>query len=149
MYEVPKISVPVNLHLINDETIPGKLFISGDQFTPDGHPDISQFLNEEPTFFFSYESDAGAYRLINKHQLVFLETDQDDTEIKQRTPLTPKSLVLHFRNDTTLFGTVYPTTAEASRVSDLLNEDSDFLTVYRQGQKIIVNRAQIVYVNAN
>lgn len=149
MYEIPKISVPVSLHLINDETIPGKLFISKDQTTPDGDPDIPLFLNEEPTFFFSYESDAGAYRLINKHQLVYIETDQSDAEIKKRTPMPPKSLVLHFRNDTTLFGMVYPTAAEAARVSDILNDASEFLTVYRQGQKIIVNRAQIIYVNAN
>ena len=84
--------------------------------------------------------------MINKHQLVFIETDQ---EIRDRTPMPPKSLVLHFRNDTTLFVMVYPTTVEASRVSDILNDESDFLTVYRQGQKIIVNRSQIVYDNAN
>ena len=38
MYEVPKISVPVSLHLINEETIPGKLFVSEDQFSPEGNP---------------------------------------------------------------------------------------------------------------
>jgi hypothetical protein len=149
MYEIPKIATHVDLNLINDETIPGSFFITEDRISPAGDPDIEEFLNKDPDLFFSFESDAGAYRLINKMQIISIETDQDDVEVKQQTPLAPRPLVLHFRNDTTLYGMVFPTLAEESRVSDILNQNSDFITMYRQSQKIIVNRHQIVYVNAN
>lgn len=149
MYEIPKIQVPIVLSLVNDESIPGKMFVTEDLLSPAGNPDLEEFLNEDSDIFFSFESNAGAYRLINKHRVVHIETSQDDTEIKSMTSLTPRSLVLHFTNDTTLYGVVYPTISEETRVSDLLNTEDSFMTIYRQGKMLIVNKEQIVYVNAN
>lgn len=149
MYEIPKIQVPVVLNLVNDEHIPGKMFITEDLVSPAGNPEVEDFLNDDPDYFFSFESDAGAYRLINKTQIVSIETEQDDTEIREQTPLEPRALVVHFTNDTTVYGVVFPTLAEESRVSDILNQEADFITIYRQGKKIVINRNQIVYANAN
>lgn len=149
MYEIPKIQVPVVLNLVNDEHIPGKMFITEDLVSPAGNPEVEDFLNDDPDYFFSFESDAGAYRLINKAQVVSIETEQDDTEIREQTPLEPRALVVHFTNDTTMYGVVFPTLAEESRVSDILNQEVDFMTIYRQGKKIVINRNQIVYANAN
>ncbi|XOV87925.1 MAG: hypothetical protein ACFHX7_23705 [Pseudomonadota bacterium] len=149
MYEIPKIQVPVVLSLVSEETIPGKMFITEDLVSAAGMPDVSMFLNDDPDLFFSFQSDAGAYRLINKRQVVYIETQQDDAEIRSQTLLEPRSLVLHFINETTVYGLIYPMLAEESRVSDLLNDRYSFISIYRQGKRIIVNRDQIVYVNAN
>ena len=51
MYETPKISVPVEVILVNNETITENMF-----------------LNEDDDCFFPFESTAGAYRLLNKHR---------------------------------------------------------------------------------
>lgn len=55
----------------------------------------------------------------------------------------------HFTNDRTIYGLVYPTLQEESRASDIINEDVDFIAIYQNSQKIIVNRNHIIYVNAN
>ena len=149
MYEIPKLQVPVTLYLANDESIPGRIYITDDLVSPEGNPQIEEFLNDDPDDFFSFQSDAGAYRLINRRHIIYVETDQDDSEVIARTLLEPRSLVLHFTNQTTIYGLVYPTLAEETRASDLLNQEGDFFSVFRQGSKIIVNRTQIVYANAN
>jgi len=149
MYEIPKIQVPVVLHLVNEESIPGSVFVTEDLVSPGGNPEVEDFLNDDPDPFFSFKSNAGAYRLINKAHLVYLETDQDESEIREQTPLEPRSLIIHFTNASTLYGVVYPTLAEESRVSDILNAEGGFITIFRQGAKIIINRDQVVYVNAN
>ncbi len=149
MYEIPKISVPVELLLADNESISGKIFITEDLVSAGGNPLIEDFLNEDKDQFFPFESDAGAYRLINKKQIAFIRTEQDDSEIKEQTPIKPKNLVAHFTNQRTVYGLVYPTLAEESRVSDILNENVDFISIYQNNQKIIVNRNHIIYVNAN
>lgn len=149
MYEIPKLQVPIVLNLVNDESIPGKMFMTEDMLSPAGNPEIEDFLNQDADEFFSFQSDAGAYRLVNRRKIVYIETSQDDAEIRAQTPLEPRALVLHFTNDTTLYGLVFPTQAEESRVSDVLNQPDNFFTVYRQGHKIVVNRDQVVYANAN
>ena len=148
MYEIPKIHVPIVLSLVNDESIAGKIFITEDIVSPAGNPDVEEYLNNDSNHFFSFESDSGAYRLINKAQVVYIETHQDDLEVKTQTPIEPRSLVVHFANDTTLDGVVYPTLTEESRVSDILNHTNDFITLYSQGKKIVINRSLIVYANA-
>lgn len=149
MYEIPKIHVPITLHLVNDEAIPGKMFVSEDLVSPGGNPEVEDYLNEDQDSFFSFESDAGAYRLINKQQVVYIETEQDDTEARDQTPLEPRPLVVHFTSHATIYGVVFPTLAEESRVSDILNQQAPFITLYRHGKKLVVNRSQIIYVNAN
>lgn len=149
MYEIPKIPVPIVLHLSNDESIPGSVWITEDLLSTNGTPLIEDFLNQDEDFFFSFRSDAGAFRLINKDHIIFIETEQDDTEVKSITPFTPSTMVAHFANAQTLYGVVYPTRAEETRVSDFLNQPLKFLVLYRQQQKIIFNRDLVVYANAN
>ena len=149
MYEIPKISVPVELLLVDNETIRGKMFVTEDLVSAGGNPLVEEFLNEDEDQFFPFESDAGAYRLINKNQVAFIRTEQDDSEIKEQTPIKPRNLVAHFTNERTVYGLVYPTLAEESRVSDIINEKVDFISIYQNSQKIIVNRNHIIYVNAN
>lgn len=149
MYEIPKLQVPIVLSLVNDESIPGKMFMTEDRVSPGGNAEIAEFLNHEADDFFSFLSDAGAYRLVNRRQVLYIETEQDDREIRKQTPLTPKSLVLHFANDRSFYGVVYPTLAEETRVSDILNQEGSFFTIYRRGTQFVVNRTLIVYANAN
>lgn len=149
MYEIPKINVPVELVLTNDDSIEGNMFITEDLLSAAGNPMIEEFLNDDPDQFFPFESKAGAYRLINKYQLIMVRSQQDDAEVKTQTPLPPRNLVLHLTNKRTVYGVIYPTLAEESRVSDLINEDEHFIVIYQNGQKLIVNRDQVVYVNAN
>lgn len=149
MYEIPKIEVPVQINLINNESLNGKMFIAEDLISAAGNPEIDEFLNEDPDLFFAFQSDGGVYRLINKHQITFIRTNQDDSEIKSQTPLEPRSMVVHFDSRDTIYGVVYPTLAEESRVSDILNQEDNFVTVYQNSQKLIINRNQIVYVNSN
>jgi hypothetical protein len=149
MYEIPKISVPVEVLLVNNETITGNVFITEDLLSAQGNPLIEELLNEDDDRFFPFESTAGAYRLLNKHQVVYLRTQQSDVEVRAQTPIKPRNLVAHFTNDRTIYGLVYPTMAEESRVSDIINEDVDFIVIYQNAQKVIVNRNHIIYVNAN
>ncbi len=149
MYEIPKIAVTVEILLANSETVNGKMFVTEDLVSAAGDPQLDEFLNEDDDRFFPFESTAGAYRLINKTQVVYIRTDQSDNEAKQQTPIKPRNLVAHFTNDRTIYGQVYPTLAEESRVSDIINQHEDFIAIYQNGQKIIVNRHHIIYVNAN
>jgi hypothetical protein len=149
MYEIPKISVPVEVLLVNNETITGNVFITEDLLSAQGNPLSEELLNEDDDRFFPFESTAGAYRLLNKHQVVYLRTQQSDVEVRAQTPIKPRNLVAHFTNDRTIYGLVYPTMAEESRVSDIINEDVDFIVIYQNAQKVIVNRNHIIYVNAN
>lgn len=149
MYEIPKIQVSIVVHLVNEESIPGSVFVTEDLVSPGGNPEVEDYLNLDPDKFFSFRSDAGAYRLINKSHVVYIETDQTDHEASAQTPLEPRSLVVHFTNAITLYGVVFPTLAEEARVSDILNAEGNFMTLYRQGKKLIVNLDKVVYVNAN
>lgn len=149
MYEIPKFDVAVVLNLTNDETIPGTLWLTEDRISAMGNPSIEDYLNDEDDKFFSFQSDAGAFRLINKQHITYIETQQSDAEIKSQTPHEPHSMVVHFSNDQTLFGVVYPTLAEETRVSDFLNQREQFQVLYRQEKKIVFNLHAIVYVNAN
>ena len=149
MYEIPKIQVPVTVQLVNNESITGHMFVTEDLVSPGGNPEVEDFLNTDSDYFFSFQSDRGAYRLVNKSQVVTIETDQSDEEIRSQTPLPPRSLVVHFTNGMTLYGHVYPLMAEESRVSDILNQKGDFISLFREGRKVIVNRGQVVYANAS
>jgi len=149
MYEIPKISVPVELNLMDSETVEGKMFVTEDLVSAEGNPLVEEFLNEDPDHFFPFESNAGAYRLINKDHLIMVKSSQDDEEIKGQTPLPPRNLVVHFTNGRTVYGIVYPTLAEESRVSDIVNQNDVFIVLYQNAQKLIINRNHIVYINAN
>jgi hypothetical protein len=149
MYEIPKISVPVELLLMDSESVEGTMFVTEDLVSAQGNPLLEDFLNEDPDHFFPFESSAGAYRLINKDHLMMVKSSQDDEEIKTQTPLPPKNLVVHFTNARTVYGVVYPTLVEESRVSDIINQKSVFIVLYQNGQKLIINRNHIIYINAN
>lgn len=149
MYEIPKIGVQVEILLVDSESITGKMFVTEDLVSAGGNPMLEELLNEDDDQFFPFESDAGAYRLINKRQVAYIRTDQSDAEVREQTPIKPKNLVAHFTNERTVYGLVYPTQAEESRVSDIINQHEAFISVYQNGQKIIVNRSHIIYVNAN
>lgn len=149
MYEIPKINVPVEILLVDNELISGRMFVTEDLVSAGGNPLVEEFLNDEEDQFFPFESDAGAYRLINKRQVAYIRTEQDDSEIKAQTPIRPRNLVAHFTNERAVYGLVYPTLAEESRVSDIINMPDDFMVIYQDGKKIIVNRNHVIYVNAN
>ncbi|MCZ6502224.1 MAG: hypothetical protein O6945_06900 [Gammaproteobacteria bacterium] len=149
MYEIPKISVPVELTLMDSETVEGTIFVTEDLVSAEGNPLVEEFLNQDPDHFFPFESSAGAYRLINKDHLIMVKSSQDDEEIKHQTPLPPKNLVVHFTNARTVYGVVYPTLAEESRASDIINQEDVFMVLYQNGQKLIINRNHIIYINAN
>ena len=149
MYEIPKIATPVVINLVNDETISGFIWVTENFISPTGEARVEELLNQDEDRFFSFESDAGAFRLINKRHVTFIETETDDTEIISRSTISPTTMVAHFVNEQTLFGMIYPSLPEESRVSDFLNLQEDFLVVYRQQKKIILNRNLIVYANAN
>lgn len=149
MYEIPKIATPVIVNLVNDETISGLIWLTENFLSLTGEARVEDLLNQDDDHFFSFESDAGAFRLINKQHVTFIETYTDDTEILRRSTISPTTMVAHFVNEQTLFGMIYPLLPEESRVSDFLNLPEDFLVVYRQQKKIILNRNLVVYANAN
>lgn len=149
MYEIPKIATPVVINLVNDETISGFIWLTENFISSTGEARIEALLNQDEDRFFSFQSDAGAFRLINKQHVTFIKTETDDTEIISRSTISPTTMVAHFVNEQTLFGMIYPSLPEESRVSDFLNLKSDFLVVCRQQKKIILNRNLIVYANAN
>jgi hypothetical protein len=72
------------------------------------------------------QSDVGAFRLISKRHIIFVETQQTDQEISRLTPQEQTH----------------------TRVSELLNDPCQFQAVYRQGTKFIFNRDLVIYANA-
>jgi len=149
MYEIPKIGIPVEIILVDGESIAGNIFVTEDLVSAGGNPLIEDLLNDDTNLFFPFESQAGAYRLINKRQIAFINTEQTDAEIREQTPIEPRGLVAHFTNERAVYGMVYPTLAEETRVSDLINQQQNFMAIFQEGRKIIVNRDHIIYVNAN
>tara|TARA_Y100001934_G_C12334355_1_gene766770 strand:- start:197 stop:646 length:450 start_codon:yes stop_codon:yes gene_type:complete len=148
MFEIPKILVQAEFHLFDQETINGRMFVTEDLVTAAGNPSIEDYLNHDSDLFFPFESDNGAYRLINKRLLTFIRTVQDDSEILSQTPLDPKSLVVYFANGLSLYGLVYRTQYEETRVSDIINANQDFISMHQNRKRLILNRHQIIYVNA-
>ena len=142
MYEIPKIAVSVELLLTDNETISGNMFVTEDLVSAGGNPQVADLLNEGEDQFFPFESTAGA-------QVIYIRTEQTDTEVKAQTPIKPKNLVAHFTDNRTIYGVVYPTLAEESRVSDLVNETEMFISIYQNDKEVIVNKTHIIYVNAN
>ncbi|MFT7246997.1 MAG: hypothetical protein ACI82A_004379 [Candidatus Azotimanducaceae bacterium] len=149
MYEIPKIAVSIVLNLDNDESIPGTIWLTEDLVSAMGNPLVEEVLNNDDDMFISFQSEAGAFRIINKHHITYIQTEQTNEEAASQTPHEPHSMVVHFNNEQILYGLVYPTQAEETRVSDLLNQREQFQVLYRQDKKIIFNRACIVYANAN
>jgi len=149
MYEIPKIEVPVEILLMNGESISGKMFVTEDLLSAEGDPQLEVFLNDNADSFFPFISTAGGYRLVNRRNVMMIKCEQDDAEIKNQTPLEPRNLVIHFTNDRSVYGVIYPTLAEETRASDLINQTQAFMVLYQDGQKLIVNRDHIIYANAN
>jgi len=146
MYDIPKIRVSVEITLSSGESLDGSLFITEDLVTSSGEPSIDDFLNEEGDPFFPFEGGDGTYRLLNKPQLSYIRSWQDDSEIESQTILEPKALEVYFSNGQNLNGVVYPTMAEETRVSDILNGRDTFITMYHGGRKVFLNRHHIVSV---
>ena len=69
MYEIPKISVAVEILLADSESISGRMFVTEDLLSAGGNPLVEEFLNDDDDIFFPFETDGGAYRLINKQQI--------------------------------------------------------------------------------
>ena len=78
MYEIPKIATPVVSNLVNDETISGFIWLTETFISATGEARIEALLNQDEDRFFSFQSDAGAFRLINKQHVTFIETETDD-----------------------------------------------------------------------
>lgn len=148
-YEVPKLETPVEICLINSETLRGKIFLTKDAQAPGGTSTIELLLTKETGRFIPFLSDAGTHRLINKNQIIFIRTYQSDEEIRARTSLEPKTLVVYFSNKQSMFGIIYPTLVEESRVTDILNEGGQFIAIYHEEQKIVVNLDHIIYASSN
>jgi|TARA_B110000263_G_C15112694_1_gene420562 hypothetical protein len=52
MYEIPKIEVPVEILLMNAESIEGNLFVTEDLLSAGGNPLLEELLNDSPEMFF-------------------------------------------------------------------------------------------------
>lgn len=146
MYEIPKIRVSVEITLSSGESLNGALFITEDLVTANGEPSIDEFLNQDGDPFFPFEGSDGSYRLLNRPQLCTIKSSQDASDIQSRTLLEPKALEVYFSNGQNLNGVVYPTLAEETRVSDILNGRYTFITMFHGGRKVFLNRDHIVSV---
>lgn len=146
MYEIPKIRVSVEITLSSGESLDGTLFITEDLVTANGEPSIDDFLNQGGDPFFPFEGGDGSYRLLNRPQLCYIRSWQDDSDIHSRALLEPKALEVYFSNGQNLNGVVYPTLPEETRVSDILNGRYTFITMFHDGRKVFLNRDHIVSV---
>ena len=149
MYEIPKIRVSVEVTLSSGESLSGTLFITEDLVTASGDPSIDDFLNQDGDPFFPFEGGDGNYRLLNRAQISFVRSWQDEATAQSQTLLEPQELEAYFTNGQNLKGIVYPTLAEETRVSDILNGPFTFITMYLGGRKVFVNRDHVVSVKSN
>lgn len=58
MYEIPKIEVPVEILLMNAESIEGNLFVTEDLLSAGGNRQLEELLNDSPEVFFPFLSRA-------------------------------------------------------------------------------------------
>ena len=96
---------------------------------------IEDLLNDDTNLFFPFASKAVACRLINKRQIAFINTEQIYTAVKEQTPIEPRGLVAHFTDERAVYGMVHPTLTEETRVSDLINQQHNFIAIFQEGRK--------------
>ncbi len=146
-YQVPKKRVAV-VAMLGGESLSGAVFLSERALSYTGEPLLEDFLNSDRGRFFPFESDEGGYSLVNREQLIYLESpegafDPPDTDLLPE----PSTVTVFFSSGDAVQGEIYPDLPQdARRVSDYFNQEARFLPMYRDRRKIIVNTAHVLYV---
>lgn len=147
-YQIPKIRVDVEVVLVGGEELVGSIFISENLLSYTGQPRLEDFLNAEGRFFPFSRAD-GTYSLLNKRRLVLLRSSEDDSEyLVEKLMLQPRQVEVVLTSDHRVNGMIYSNLPQESlRVSDFFNQKEFFLPIYQDGQKIIINTVEVLYVN--
>ena len=145
-YKVPKLEIEVVVDLLGGGLVKGSIFLNESLITYMGDPSLDDLLNgEEP--FFPFRHKDGQVSLINKHNVIYLKTwEQDALELV--IPTKHLEVEIFFVNGESIAGTIHSDLPEdALWVSDFLNQEMHFLAIYRDDQKIIMNKDHILYIN--
>jgi len=147
-YQIPKLRVDVTAALIGGAELRGAVFISENALSYTGKPRLEDFLNNEPARFFPFRTADGSYSLLNKEQLMYLKTSEEDfDEHDADMGPEPKAVEVFFPHGPSLKGEVFPDLPEyAQRVSDFFNQDARFLPMYQGKRKVILNTSCVLYV---
>ena len=145
-YKVPKLEVEVEMALQSGGLLRGVIFLNESMIDYMGTPSLDDLLNSEEAFF-PFRHRDGQVSLISKHKLVYLRTwEQDALELIISTKHL--EVEVFFVNGDSIRGTIHSDLPEdALRVSDFVNQEMHFLAMYREDQKIIMNKDQILYIN--
>lgn len=147
-YEVPKLSVQIALVLSDGSEITGDVFLAENQLSYTGHPRLEDFLNNVHEPFFPCHTNDDRVLLIHKHRLVYLRSSERDSDVlENRLMLEPRKVLARLNNGHELSGVIYSSLPkEHSRVSDFFNQRDEFLPLYQEQDKIILNKSMVVWV---
>lgn len=147
-YQIPKTRVDVDVVLQNNLELTGSIYISDNVMAYRGKPRLEDFLNTGERFF-PFIGDDRITSLLNKRRLILLRSSEDDRQFLEETlMLKPRLVRVQMVNDLTVEGAIYSNLPkESMRVSDYFNQKEFFLPIYDGSSKIIVNSAEILYVN--
>ncbi len=142
-YQIPKLKIDVKLALLDEEIESGCVFLTE---TYRGEATLESFLNHEGERFFPFRQEEGQVRLINKNNVVYLETDETEP-VEKELLSSPIGIEVVINQNMRVKGLIYSNLpADTLRVSDYINQDDRFLAIYAESGKYIVNMDRVLYV---
>ena len=146
MYQIKKVAIEVELFVGKGETLKGAIFVTEEISSFVHIPRLEDFLNREQSFI-PFRHEDGHYSLFNKDRIYYLRSSEDDHKFfEEDLLLEPISVEVNFHESVTEKGVVYPNMpVDQRRASDYFNQEHQFVPLYQDGKKLIVNTTQIPY----
>jgi hypothetical protein len=146
MYQIKKVAIEVELFVGEGSPLKGAIFVTEEISSFVHIPRLEDFLNREHRFI-PFRHEDGHFSLFNKDRIFYLRSSENDHKFfEEDLLLEPINVAVHFSESTHEEGVVYPNMpVDQRRASDYFNQDSQFVPMYQDGRKLIVNSSQILY----
>lgn len=148
MFTVPKSQTHVQVVMSDIRERRGNLFVENETPSNVGRNRLEDLLNNAPGRFVPFETEGGEHRLLAKREIVYIRSDDLESEEMEKTyGLAPVEVKVHLSNTQAITCRVYPCMPDGQqRVSDFFNQESRFLPVYHGKWKLIVNSDHICMI---
>lgn len=146
MYQIKKIAIDVELVANQTAPIKGSIFVTEEISSFVHIPRLEDFLNREHRFI-PFRHEDGHFSLFNKDRIYFLRSSEDDHKFfEEDLLLEPIGVEVNFSESHQEEGVIYPNMpVDQRRASDYFNQEAQFVPMYKDGKKLIVNTSQILY----
>lgn len=146
MYQIKKVAIEVELVVNQGDPMKGAIFVTEEISSFVHVPRLEDFLNREHRFI-PFRHEDGHFSLFNKDRIHYLRSAEDDHKFfEEELLLEPITVEIHFNDRSIEEGVIYPNMpVDQRRASDYFNQDAQFIPMYQDGKKLIVNTTQILY----